>query len=99
RPDIHPASLHDALPIYGLSRRPRLRAGDQLDEPPSDARKRRLTDMLFGETPVAAAEGAILVHTLRAGDRTLKKGSFLDADAVRRSEEHTSELQSRENLV
>ena len=39
--------------------------------------------MLFGETPVATAEGAILVHTLRAGDRTLKKGSFLDADAVR----------------
>lgn len=39
--------------------------------------------MLFGETPVAAAEGAILAHTLRARGRTLKKGTVLDAEGLR----------------
>jgi len=35
--------------------------------------------MQFGEVPVAAAEGAILVHSLRFGKTALKKGRILSA--------------------
>ncbi len=44
--------------------------------------------MKFGETPLAGAEGAILAHTLKAGDRTLKKGrviSAADIEALQKS--------------
>jgi molybdenum cofactor cytidylyltransferase len=33
--------------------------------------------MKFGEVPVAEAEGAILVHSLKVGDRAMKKGRVL----------------------
>ena len=36
--------------------------------------------MQFGEVPVAEAEGAILVHSLRVGKTALKKGRILSAD-------------------
>lgn len=42
--------------------------------------------MRFGSVPVAEAEGAILAHATQAGDIRLKKGTRLDADAVRRLE-------------
>ncbi len=35
--------------------------------------------MKFGETPLAAAEGAILAHSLKVGERTLKKGRVISA--------------------
>ncbi len=38
--------------------------------------------MIFGPTPLAAAEGAILAHTHRLPGRVLKKGLVLDADAL-----------------
>src|SRR5262245_12609104 len=38
--------------------------------------------MIFGEVPVGKAEGAILVHSLRAGKSILKKGRRLTADDV-----------------
>lgn len=38
--------------------------------------------MIFGEVPVAEAEGAILAHSLRAGGRTIKKGTRLEADQL-----------------
>ncbi|MFQ5955711.1 MAG: NTP transferase domain-containing protein, partial [Kiloniellales bacterium] len=38
--------------------------------------------MIFGETPLEAAEGAILAHSLRLKDRALKKGRVLSADDV-----------------
>src|SRR5262245_37800886 len=38
--------------------------------------------MIFGEVPVEEAEGAILVHSLRAGKSVLKKGRRLSADDV-----------------
>ncbi len=40
--------------------------------------------MIFETVPVAAAEGAILVHSARADDRVLKKGRVLTADDLRR---------------
>ncbi len=38
--------------------------------------------MIFGPTPLAEAEGAVLAHTLRLGKRVLKKGTVLDAAAL-----------------
>jgi molybdenum cofactor cytidylyltransferase len=36
----------------------------------------------FGETPLGDAAGAILAHSLKAGDRTLKKGRVISADDI-----------------
>lgn len=38
--------------------------------------------MIFGPTPLEAAEGAILAHTLRLPGRVLKKGTVLDRAAI-----------------
>lgn len=38
--------------------------------------------MIFGPTPLAEAEGAILAHTVRLPQRVIKKGTLLDAAAV-----------------
>jgi molybdenum cofactor cytidylyltransferase len=38
--------------------------------------------MKFGAIPLAEARGAILAHTQRLGERTIRKGTLLDADAV-----------------
>jgi molybdenum cofactor cytidylyltransferase len=38
--------------------------------------------VIFGPTPLAEAEGAILAHTLRLPERVLRKGSVLDGAAV-----------------
>jgi molybdenum cofactor cytidylyltransferase len=38
--------------------------------------------VIFGRMPLAAAEGAILAHTLKAGARTLKKGRPLAAEDI-----------------
>ena len=38
--------------------------------------------MIFGELGLAAAEGAVLAHTMRLPGRVLKKGSVLDASAL-----------------
>ena len=38
--------------------------------------------MIFGPTPLAEAEGAVLAHTHRTPGRVVKKGSVLDAEAI-----------------
>jgi molybdenum cofactor cytidylyltransferase len=38
--------------------------------------------MKFGEIPVAEAVGAVLAHSLKAGDRSLRKGRVLSAEDV-----------------
>ena len=38
--------------------------------------------MIFGETPIDAAEGAILAHSLRAGKLVFKKGRVLSPDDI-----------------
>ena len=40
--------------------------------------------MRFGETPVEAARGHILAHSLRVGDGVLKKGRVLDGTDLER---------------
>src|SRR5277367_2426594 len=38
--------------------------------------------MRFGPVPLEEARGAIMAHSLRAGDRMIRKGTVLDADAI-----------------
>src|SRR5690606_41855355 len=88
-PELSTLSLHDALPIYN---RP-LSAG---------LWRQTILAFLVG----AARGGAPLVLLLRIVNLLHLLGRVLVAEAaiaalsrIRRSEEHTSELQSRENLV
>src|SRR5207302_10826534 len=83
-------SLHDALPIFaghGVDGLHLLRA--ELEEEPH-----RVRDHLV--LPQAGTQGAVdlLIDPVDHARGMLEQG-----DLVRRSEEHTSELQSRENLV
>src|SRR5690606_41418633 len=81
-------SLHDALPIL---RRPR---GVQLTE--AGQALLRHADAIATRVQAAVADLDALVQ-MRAG--TVRLAVFPSAGAHLRSEEHTSELQSRENLV
>src|SRR5690606_41195001 len=90
-PDIYPLSLHDALPISGSMRwaswtPPGRGASLTSRSAPSRPRAR---DGGFGLEARGAAVG-------RSGDVMPCTTSKTSAG---RSEEHTSELQSRENLV
>src|SRR5207302_9684055 len=92
-------SLPDALPIFervsGSSRRERAADGAKS--------RRRLAALAPGagghernRPPVLAGRGARVFGQPRKSNRL--ETSHMDRDAVLRSEEHTSELQSRENL-
>src|SRR5690606_41674169 len=89
-PDLYPLSLHDALPIssacrYLVSFRTRSTAGP-LDPPATkeSATRLRQSSSLMGSCPTPTS--------VNEWPRPL-------ANSWPRSEEHTSELQSRENLV
>src|SRR5690606_41098269 len=88
-------SLHDALPISGPAGEPagrRLTAARRL--PPRIPR----ADFAIRPHRLLDARGAARLLRYRGGD----PGAVACAEPVRdpdRSEEHTSELQSRENLV
>src|SRR5690606_41500192 len=96
RPDLH-SSLHDALPISRLDdnaisglrvvyrQTPKLRGGAH-----------------FGSRIAFDREGHVFISQGERNDRSRAQDlSMLQGKLVRldRSEEHTSELQSRENLV
>src|SRR5690606_42008768 len=98
-PDTHPLSLHDALPIWDLGR---ARAAFF-----AIVRERRAR---FSRTAARLTTGPLerrhrqhgeLLGTLqrRADQATATRLDRLRARLTQRSEEHTSELQSRENLV
>src|SRR5690606_41777062 len=81
---IYPLSLHDALPIYTFELRP-FAEGWWIDS-------------TFAR--LVAGPGTALFNAAAWFDRTVIDGAVNGvAASVRRSEEHTSELQSRENLV
>src|SRR5690606_42031760 len=98
RPDTHPLSLHDALPIWRPIRRPVQRLDIRLNHP-----------FKLGELPREPA--TIFFHTHGVPKRSTHPPFFPDRPhrkiggtphlrkQLERSEEHTSELQSRENLV
>src|SRR5690606_41346862 len=86
-PHSYALSLHDALPIYParFERRPNLAVSIIAN---GDVESERFDDYRKAASEQAAAYQD--VTTLYIGDRL---------DVEPRSEEHTSELQSRENLV
>src|SRR5690606_41742260 len=93
-PEIHTRSLHDALPIL---RPPSAEHWFGTDEFGRDILSRVIfgarISLFTGLVPVFAASVVGTLVGLVAG---FYRGRV---DAVLRSEEHTSELQSRENLV
>src|SRR5206468_8407805 len=92
---ISPFSLHDALPIYraGLEDvRERFRAGDDDEVLPAG--------VVDADThPMGARLRIRDAPQLRADGRTVRRGAEKRRRLVLRSEEHTSELQSRSELV
>src|SRR5690606_40072292 len=91
----HPLSLHDALPICILF------SGAQtllLDEPTNHLDH---DSIVWLREYLAAYSGGLIVisHDVELLRATVNTVFHLDANRAERSEEHTSELQSRENLV
>src|SRR5690606_41947127 len=85
---LYALSLHDALPIWPVRRDPRPRAPRTItDERPSEGRSHDRSTR--PDQAVRAQDG---------GGRRVVHRASRDRHRVR-SEEHTSELQSRENLV
>src|SRR5207302_6250303 len=97
--DIYTLSLHDALPIY-----PRRRGAPE--EHPGAARPSRRSPSAGGDSGPRPFRGGgretecreVDLHQ-RAGGGRARHREREARDDPRRSEEHTSELQSRENLV
>src|SRR5206468_11597904 len=88
RPCIYPLSLHDALPIFFLTR-PEVRGPAQTAGRPSAACKVLSSRVATVIGPTPPGTGVIqAARSLAASNSTSP-----------RSEEHTSELQSRSDLV
>src|SRR5690606_40513928 len=91
--DIYTLSLHDALPIWRAVYALVLRTDAIPHDLPDDlAQQLKVWDLPEFEDPY---EDARYGHLTDAADAAVLSGE----PAVVRSEEHTSELQSRENLV
>src|SRR5690606_41626967 len=88
-PEIHTLSLHDALPICYVALWRHADAGDPLPGREADYAR----PLSAKGRAQAASVGRWLASRLAPPLRVLS------SPAPRRSEEHTSELQSRENLV
>src|SRR5690606_41570834 len=88
-PSISPLSLHDALPIC-------LQISARLPPPSSTSQRRSGSPRRIPGT--ALRRRVALPKFCERYHRSLPSAPN-DASPVRRSEEHTSELQSRENLV
>src|SRR5690606_41249533 len=93
-PDIDTLSLHDALPIYAHRKRGAF-AGRALDRNITAHDQRQLSGDVETETR-AAKLPAHFSSSLHVRLEQLRQCRCVHTD---RSEEHTSELQSRENLV
>src|SRR5690606_41177238 len=96
RPDSPTLSLHDALPICTRGRtttEPRGSPEVPRDPARPAAALARALRRPGAAPPLAAGAG------VAARPRRRRPGRVLHPALLRRSEEHTSELQSRENLV
>src|SRR5690606_40225261 len=83
-PGLAPLSLHDALPIYP----------DPAQQRPGD-----YTSELWVVDAGNVSKGPVAKVKTRIALRSQVHGTWVSRDKLERSEEHTSELQSRENLV
>src|SRR5690606_41474834 len=94
--ETYPLSLHDALPILisaegtGFAYRTLRRCPGRAD---------RWEFGAVGHGPHARATAEHLAHLIGEWDRDHRRGPGPRITLFPRSEEHTSELQSRENLV
>src|SRR5690606_42021730 len=89
-PEIYTLSLHDALPICRYFRKPQSLQRSRISGAMSASPTRTSLDALV--------EIAQTINTLRDPEAVLEKVLEIAMETLR-SEEHTSELQSRENLV
>src|SRR5690606_40720752 len=87
---IYPLSLHDALPISALKK------DTWMDTSAIAASVAGISMPSFFAGLVIAYIFGYLLHSITGLNMT---GSLWEYDPFTRSEEHTSELQSRENLV
>src|SRR5690606_40418508 len=95
-PLIYTLSLHDALPISTLGPAP-VQAKIQAPKKINPLRRRGvLTQDLDSQSVIHTTSGVIHSTT---GHSDGRRRSVADDGIHGRSEEHTSELQSRENLV
>src|SRR3712207_8630200 len=88
--EIYTLSLHDALPIYLFVTGEAVTVAKRLEE------AAKANEVLIGRSTHRLVRDAVDVEP--SGPRALKHGELVDALVVR-SEEHTSELQSRQYLV
>src|SRR5690606_42003071 len=90
-PDLHSLSLHDALPISRPERQARAAAlGCRAVPPEQMVEVCAAAPVIFNTVPAPVLDRALLERL---------QPETLIIDIASRSEEHTSELQSRENLV
>src|SRR5690606_41858805 len=90
-PDIFPLSLHDALPISASL------AGMHIRAPNGTWIRGTFDRRDGGQVHALSVRRLVLDATLL--DMARAAGAFVHERSLVRSEEHTSELQSRENLV
>src|SRR5690606_41701622 len=95
-PAIHTLSLHDALPIYPPPSRPEQR---RLPTPPPYHPLTRRLRPRPSRTPATTRATRNAWHPRRCGVPASWRRSCSPRRPDTRSEEHTSELQSREKLV
>src|SRR5207302_11430095 len=83
-------SLHDSLPILQLL------TGSRIESPGVNRQERRRPQVAVTVLPVAGQSRKVGDQCSARPRQPIEQRGFADVD---RSEEHTSELQSRENLV
>src|SRR5207247_9337751 len=95
-PESHTLSLHDALPIWMMTASPRSNTPSTATTPAGNRLLPRRSAPAAPSSTVSVPAGltAPAIHPLRA-----ERGSPRGRNNVPRSEEHTSELQSRVDLV
>src|SRR5690606_39476182 len=94
--EIYPLSLHDALPIF------RPRDPDPPDQFIAQTRRAENTQKTVCDTQFRCHASILPVFIFPVRHSHGRNGSYIALSPPRRgarSEEHTSELQSRENLV
>src|SRR5690606_40555162 len=94
--DIYTLSLHDALPIYRLIRQKEIETQQQIEV--SRINQQKVTQIAEQDKAVSVARKSEEQSEAEARADKARAEAVMAEEGVR-SEEHTSELQSRENLV
>src|SRR5699024_11951834 len=94
-----PLPLHDALPISSFIRGLRKKAVMNLAEPSGSSPPEKPPGMAIICAPRIADAIRSMLSSISAGERLRTTETIGSAPASLRSEEHTSELQSRFDLV